>query len=309
MKRIFVTGDTHGMIDFSKLVIFAKQNKLDRSDYIIICGDCGVLWDQESVVDYINAYDSIGATILFVDGNHENHNMLSHTLNIEWWHGGKVHKISNNIYHLQRGEIFFLYGKSFLALGGADSHDKEFRKENESWWSKETITNEDINNALSHLSNNDNYVDYVISHCPPNKILQDIENEFTQCGEEVPYYIAPKLVPENSNVKLDIVADKINFRKWFFGHLHTRIQIDNYCGLYEDIIEITDDHNVILSSDKATLERVKEQMINELEKMLDDNISASSTQTKTGKINKNSSFSKNIKGVENLCQKKRVESD
>ena len=58
--------------------------------------------------------------------------MLSRSLNIEWWYGGKVHKISNHIYHLQRGEIFFLYGKSFLALGGADSHDKSFRKENES---------------------------------------------------------------------------------------------------------------------------------------------------------------------------------
>ena len=27
MKRIFVTGDTHGMIDFSKLVIFAEQKR------------------------------------------------------------------------------------------------------------------------------------------------------------------------------------------------------------------------------------------------------------------------------------------
>ena len=294
MKRIFVTGDTHGMIDFSKLVIFARQKKLDRSDYIIICGDCGVLWDEESMVDYINAYDSIGATILFVDGNHENHNMLSHALNIEWWHGGKVHKISNHIYHMQRGEIFFLYGKSFLALGGADSHDKEYRKENESWWKAETIKDEDIANALSHLTNNDNYVDYVISHCPPNKILKDIEDDFTVCGEEVPYYIAPKLKPENSNKQLDIVADKINFRKWFFGHLHTKIQVDNYYGIYEDIIEIADDNNIVLSSDKDTLELVKEQMINTLEKMLDEKISTSMNQTKIGKINKNSSLSKSI---------------
>ena len=299
---IYITGDTHGMIDFSKLVIFARQKKLDRSDYIIICGDCGVLWDEESKEDYINAYDSIGATILFVDGNHENHDMLSRALNIEWWHGGKVHKISNHIYHLERGEIFFLYGKSFLALGGADSHDKSFRKENESWWAKESIANENISNALAHLRNNDNYVDYVISHCPPNKILQDIENEFTQCGEDVPYYIAPKLMPENSNLKLDVVAEKINFRKWFFGHLHTKIQIDNFYGLYEEIVEITDDHNVVLSSDKDTLERVKTQMLDALENMLDEKMESNSQNLRNGKINKNSSFNKSCKN-ETLIKK------
>ena len=295
MKRIFVTGDTHGMIDFSKLVIFARQKKLNRSDYIIICGDCGVLWDEESKEDYINAYDSIGATILFVDGNHENHDMLSSAFNIEWWHGGKVHKISNHIYHLQRGEIFFLYGKSFLALGGADSHDKSARKDGETWWAKETIDNEDINNALVHLNNNDNYVDYVITHCPPNKILLDIEKELTQGELDSLCYITPKLVPDNSNFKLDIVAEKISFRKWFFGHLHTNIQIDNYCGIYDDIMEITYDYNVVLSSDKETLERIKEQMLNALENMLDEKAKANSQTNRNGKINKNSSFNKTCK--------------
>ena len=77
-----------------------------------------------------------------------------------------------------------------------------------SWWANESITNENISNALAHLSNNDNYVDYVISHCPPNIILQDIENEFTQCGEEVPYYIAPQAKQTNLEYELFILSFK-----------------------------------------------------------------------------------------------------
>ena len=124
--------------------------------------------------------------------------------------------------------------------------------------------------------------------------MQDIDNEFTQCGEDVPYYIAPKLIPENSNLKLDVVAEKINFRKWFFGHLHTKIQIDNFYGLYEEIVEITDDHNVVLSSDKDTLERVKTQMLDALENMLNSKTTISKTDAVEGKINKNSSFNKKL---------------
>ena len=70
---------------------------------------------------------------------------------------------------------------------------------------------------------------------------------------------------------------------------------DNYYGLYEEIVEITDDHNVVLSSDKDTLERVKTQMLDALENMLDEKIESNSQNLRNGKINKNSSFNKTYK--------------
>lgn len=40
---IYITGDTHGQIDFSKL-LSTKLMDLTENDYVIICGDCGVLF-------------------------------------------------------------------------------------------------------------------------------------------------------------------------------------------------------------------------------------------------------------------------
>lgn len=43
---IFITGDTHGHIDIHKLNTknFPIQSELTKSDYLIICGDCGIVW-------------------------------------------------------------------------------------------------------------------------------------------------------------------------------------------------------------------------------------------------------------------------
>jgi len=238
MNRVFVTGDTHGLNDFGKLKRFNQVNKLDRMDYIIIAGDAGIVWSRETLDDAIREYESLGCTVLFVDGNHENFDMLERSLNINWWHGGKVHQISDNIFHLQRGEIFFLHGKSILALGGGESIDKCFRQENKSWWSGELITQSDCNNAITKLHGNNRQVDYIISHTPPNNILSEIYKELTQCWEDVPDYMDNKLKQTESGRILSHIAKHAKFSKWYFGHLHIDMEIENYRCLYDDIVEL-----------------------------------------------------------------------
>lgn len=61
-------------------------------------------------------------TTLFVDGNHENFDLL-YKYPIVDFHGGKAHRIMPHIYHLMRGEVFELEGMSFFAFGGASSRD------------------------------------------------------------------------------------------------------------------------------------------------------------------------------------------
>ena len=48
---IFVTGDTHGEHDIHKLntIGFPEQKGLTRDDYVIICGDFGVVWNDDAV--------------------------------------------------------------------------------------------------------------------------------------------------------------------------------------------------------------------------------------------------------------------
>ena len=114
--RVYVTGDTHGLLDTYKILKFQeKENKLDYDDYLIICGDAGIVWDNETLKDSIDYYENLGTNILFVDGNHENFDILN-SFPISIWNGGKVHKISDRIFHLMRGQVFNIFGKTFLII-------------------------------------------------------------------------------------------------------------------------------------------------------------------------------------------------
>ena len=75
-NRVFVTGDTHGGNDANKIIKFAETAQLDYDDYIIVCGDCGVVWSKSTLKQSVEFFNNLGAKILFVDGNHENFDML-----------------------------------------------------------------------------------------------------------------------------------------------------------------------------------------------------------------------------------------
>ena len=238
MKRILVTGDTHGVLNISKIENLQKStNKLDYSDYLIICGDCGVVWDKSTLDEAISVFENFGTNILFVDGNHENFDILNN-YPVSTWNGGKIHKISEHIYHLIRGEIFNIFNKTFLAVGGANSTDKHSREEHVSWWESEQFDYSDLYHALDNLKKYNYSVDYVISHSPNNDFIQKIRELFTQCGEEIPYYLQSKLKESESSVNLQSLANEIKFKKWFCGHIHIDEKIGKYCVLYNNIIEL-----------------------------------------------------------------------
>ena len=96
---IYITGDTHG--EFERF----GSNCFDaaKGDYVIICGDFGNLWDNSNSEKYWRKWLREKAfTVLFIDGNHENFDMLS-AYPVTEWNGGKAHKIADNIIHLMRG--------------------------------------------------------------------------------------------------------------------------------------------------------------------------------------------------------------
>lgn len=70
---IYITGDIHG--DPSKLSsdIFPEQKEMTKDDYVIICGDFGLIWEQkESKTEkyWLDWLEEKPFTTLFVDGNH-----------------------------------------------------------------------------------------------------------------------------------------------------------------------------------------------------------------------------------------------
>ena len=235
--NIFVCGDTHGTLDVGKLESLRTKNNLCYDDYLIVCGDCGIIWSKDTLKKHINYFERMKCNVLFIDGNHENFDMLNE-YPVEYWNGGKIHKISEHIYHLLRGQIFEIYGEKFLTIGGADSSDREYREEHISWWSDERISYDDINEAKQNLENVNYKVDYVITHTPPTKTLNEFVKILTQCGEDIPYYLKHKITPTKSSDMLDFVVKEVKYKFWFCGHLHIDEKINKTRILYADVVKI-----------------------------------------------------------------------
>ena len=219
---IYITGDTHGDIDYNKLLSLKKKS-LSYDDYLIICGDAGICWSPSTFVYHLELYRAIGCTIIFIDGNHENFDMLNQAPLVEY-KGALMHHIDNHIFHVLRGEIMTLEGKTFLCIGGAVSIDKMYRTIGVSWWPDENITMHDINNATCNLEKVNYKVDYVITHCCDTQTVRK----------------AFGFKRDDCTDQLTFIDKIVEYKHWYFGHYHLdrRISDKKRC-LYDDIISLS----------------------------------------------------------------------
>ncbi len=221
---IYITGDTHGDIDYIKLLTL-KERHVTFNDYLIICGDAGICWSIESLEYHLQLYRDIGCTIIFIDGNHENFSMLNNYPKVEYL-GAIMHQIDEHIFHVLRGEIMHINNLSFLCIGGAVSIDKIYRIPYISWWSEEEINYHDVDNAINNLNKVDNKVDYVITHCAD---AVTVMNAFGYGND-------------TCTNQLKFIDKYVSYKHWFFGHYHKDIEINKKkTCLYQKIIELNND--------------------------------------------------------------------
>lgn len=224
---ILVTGDTHGNIDFNKIKLLSDKKILTMNDYLIIAGDFGAIWDKNTLDSDLSIYENLNFNILFVDGNHENFNLLN-SFPVQKWNGGDVHVIRDNIKHLKRGQVFIIDNKKILTFGGATSIDKYFRTENISWWKEEVPTIDDLQHAKSNLEKYNNQVDYIITHSIDENALAQLSIS-----------LKSKIKVFEENYLLNWIAENVTYKHWYFGHFHLDVSIDNNkTCLYNDIIEL-----------------------------------------------------------------------
>jgi hypothetical protein len=223
---IYITGDIHRYIDLEKLEAdkFPQQENLTKDDYLIVCGDFGALWTgDEKDKHFIDIHEKKNYTTLFVDGNHENFNLLNQYEESSW-KGGKVHFLSNSVIHLMRGQVFTIDGLKFFTMGGGTSIDKEFRHPGKSWWPEEQPSDTEITVAMMNLYDNDWKVDYVISH------TTSISNMEKMC-----------YMKEHSklNVLFDMLQENLDYRHWYFGHFHEDMELDaKHTAVYNDVLAL-----------------------------------------------------------------------
>ena len=218
---LYVCGDTHADIDWGKLAAyrFEKGKKLSKHDYVLVCGDFGGVWDCGVGDKYIQRwYNSKPWTTLFIDGNHENHDALD-AMPVDEWCGGKVHKVTDSIIHLMRGQIYDIDRRKIFTMGGADSIDKMYRKEGKSWWSREMPSEEEYEEALRNVMTAGR-VDYVFTHTAPSNVVKRINDSFTT---------------DVLTDRLELYSYLLDFKKWYFGHFHASIQVDIHNKKFEGL--------------------------------------------------------------------------
>jgi hypothetical protein len=145
-------------------------------------------------------------------------------------------------------------GKKFFVFGGAQSHDisegildrANFKTDDEfyeaaylwrktkyyyriahiSWWKEELPSEDEMKHAMEQLAKHDFKVDYIISHCAPTGIhcLMGYDS------------------PDAATNFLQQVAEKTEFKKWYFGHYHDDRNINpEFILAYNSILPIVDD--------------------------------------------------------------------
>ena len=225
---IYVTGDTHGDRDrLSKISL----SKLKEGDTLIICGDFGFLWDNSRKEQKI--LKQLGKrkyNICFIDGTHENFNLLN-SYEISEWHGGKVHKIYGNLYHMLRGQIFQIEGKKIFTMGGGESSDIDIRRDVGAWQKEEIPTQEELLEGAENLEVAGYDMDMIITHEPPLKVKSFLnlnDNEMLRVTALNAYF--------------EELSVNCKFKRWYFGSLH----IDKYISgshraVFQDIINTETD--------------------------------------------------------------------
>lgn len=226
---ILIIGDTHGTKDNFDNVALSYPN-LTKNDYVIVTGDFGFVWgvneyhikDDDKWLDFL---EEKPWTTLFVDGNHENHIRLNQ-YPIKEWRGGRVHKIRESVFHLMRGEVFEIEGKTFFCFGGAESTDKQYRLPYQSWWPQEIPSQEEYNNAISNLEKINYRSNYIVTHAMPDIYVRELYGSQYVGGDKTAYML--------NDFLLQCIYDK-----WYCGHYHLDAKMrDNFQICYKQIYEI-----------------------------------------------------------------------
>ena len=224
--KLYITGDTHGdnwesgklwRKPFSQ---FAKR--LTKDDVVLIAGDFGWCWnptrsggeagEERKALDHMEKQPY---TLAFIDGNHENFDRL-YKYPEGTAFGGPVGVLRPHVLHLKkRGHIYDLCGHKVWCFGGAKSFDIENRIPCKSWWPQEEPTAEEYEYGREQLEAAGWRVDLVVTHEAPSLLAKTL-----LCKQ--------KLEKSGLPAYLQRTADKLCFRKWYFGHYHKDAEFEAY---------------------------------------------------------------------------------
>lgn len=205
VRKIAFAGDWHMNTSFAvEAIHYAADN---NADVIVQVGDFGFgfTYYNEYIEKLTEILEMKNLSLLFIDGNHENFDVLrSYNINEH-----SYREVSSRIAHLPRGFRWNWGEASFLALGGAFSIDRSHRVKNSSWWVEEVISEIDSENAIEG-----GHADFMITHDIPSgvdlKLTSNLSRSVTREYEK------------HRNI-LRKVVDFVKPDELIGGHYHKRL--------------------------------------------------------------------------------------
>lgn len=200
---VYLISDLHGKFDFKGLKDYLAN--ADEEDLLIILGDLGLQFEEtEENRCFTEQFLRINKKIAIVDGNHENFEFLN-SFPEEDWNGGRIHRLTENIVHLKRGNIYQIQGRKFFVFGGCKSSPKW--KEMGLWHPGDEATEEECQLAIENLEQHGYQVDYVLTHK-----YEETPGRGTVCAR----------LQELTGM----LEEKVSYKAWYSGHWHQNKQYD-----------------------------------------------------------------------------------
>lgn len=208
--RILLAGDWHGNRAWAETSFDAAARH--SCDAVLQLGDFG-LWPgrEDAWLDHVDALaGAAGATLVWIDGNHENHDAL------ERWRAkaderGMV-RMRDSVQWASRGARWEWSGVRFGALGGAVSVDRFLRRPGVNWWPQEAVTQSDVDRL------GDEPLDVLITHAAPD----------TGQRPALRLPLPPSIVADARHVRslLDQAVARTGPALVVHGHYHTRMRAE-----------------------------------------------------------------------------------
>lgn len=217
---IYITGDTHG--DKGRFTV-KDAARLKRGDTLIVLGDFGFLWSgRKNEQHVLNWLAKRKYNILFLDGKHENYDLLAQYPTVEVF-GGQAQHLGGNLYHLLRGEVYTVEGRTIFAFGGGDSSEKGFRMEQNLWWPQEMPSEQEMQRGLANLRAQSNRVDLILTHEAPS-LAKYMQHTYTDGLNTMTAYF-------------DEIMRTTEYDCWYFGSIHqTRFLSKKAIAVFDRIL-------------------------------------------------------------------------
>lgn len=203
-----IAGDLHGDLQWARRLIRSARAAGART--ICVVGDLGVLFPGRGKGRYEAKLDrylsQFGMELVFIDGNHDNHNDLR-ALEVE---ADGLARVRENIKYLPRGGRITLHGLHIGGLGGAFSVDYEWRTPGVDWWPDiEEVEAMDVEKLAAEGA-----LDILLTHDVPAAV--QLTGDFKLPNETIAR-------AQGSRDLLQRAVDTIRPANVFCGHWHRRV--------------------------------------------------------------------------------------